>query len=347
MRTVPRWSRQRARRLVSWARKLNDVDLFRRAQVVAAAARGQDRASIMLMIGCASSTVSRVLGRFIEGGREALLDGRRNNGPTPIPDFFVETVEALLWQSPLDYGHGRPTWTRELLLYVAEEQTGIRVSVSSMGRILKRLGARRGRPKPTVECPLSDRQRRRRLANIRRLLDELPADEVAVYEDEVDIHLNPKVGFAFLPRGHQKLLMTPGKNEKAYIAGTLDAREGTVLWVGETLKNSSLFIKMLRKLDSHYAAARRIHVIVDNYGIHKSAETKAALGDMPRIQLHFLPPYCPDENRIERMWRDLHDNVTRNHQHGTLEDLCFAVSVWLDAVSPWPPSEYSPCVLAA
>ena len=29
--------------------------------------------------------------------------------------------------------------------------------------------------------------------------------------------------------------------------------------------------------------------------------------------LHFLPPYCPDHNRIERLWKDLHDNVTRNH----------------------------------
>jgi transposase len=30
--------------------------------------------------------------------------------------------------------------------------------------------------------------------------------------------------------------------------------------------------------------------------------------------LHFLPPYCPDDNRIERLWKDLHDNVTRNHK---------------------------------
>ena len=32
-----------------------------------------------------------------------------------------------------------------------------------------------------------------------------------------------------------------------------------------------------------------------------------------RIELHFLPPYSPDHNRIERTWQDLHANVTRNH----------------------------------
>ncbi len=125
-----------------------------------------------------------------------------------------------------------------------------------MSRILRRIGARRGRPKPTVQCPLSERQRRRRLKKIRTLLDELPDDEVAVYKDEVDIHLNPKVGLDWMLSGEQKRLVTPGKNEKAYIAGTLDARDGTVLWVGDGVKNSSLFIAMMRRLDEHYRDAR-------------------------------------------------------------------------------------------
>jgi transposase len=40
-----------------------------------------------------------------------------------------------------------------------------------------------------------------------------------------------------------------------------------------------------------------------------------------RVQLHFLPPYCPDHNRIERLWKDLHDNVTRNHRCSTMDQL--------------------------
>lgn len=169
------------------------------------------------------------------------------------------------------------------------------------------------------------------------MLTTLPPDEVAVYEDEVDIHLNPKVGLDWMPYGKQRTLPTPGQNRKAYVAGALDAHDGTVLWVGDTVKNSGLFTALLSQLDSHYPNARRIHVILDNYGIHHSRETKEALRAMPRIRLHFLPPYCPDENRIERLWGDLHANVTRNHQHQTLEDLCEAVAIFLDAASPWPP----------
>lgn len=122
-------------------------------------------------------------------------------------------------------------------------------------------------------------------------------------------------------------------------AGTLDVRDGKVLWVGAEKKNSGLFIQMLERLDEHYADAKLIHVILDNCAVHRSSETCTALGRMPRIRLHFLPPYCPDHNRIERLWQDLHANVTRNHRHRALVSLCAAVASWLDAASPWPSSK--------
>jgi hypothetical protein len=76
---------------------------------------------------------------------------------------------------------------------------------------------------------------------------------------------------------------------------------------------------------------------LDNYGIHKSRQTMAASRRLPRIRLHFLPPYSPDENRIERLWQDLHAAVTRNHKHTSLVDLCGDVARYLDAVTPWVP----------
>ena len=77
---------------------------------------------------------------------------------------------------------------------------------------------------------------------------------------------------------------------------------------------------------------RRIHLIVDNYSIHSACSVKAQLSQLgERFQLHFLPPYCPDENKIERLWRDLHANVTRNHRCSTLEQLMTEVHLWLSS----------------
>ena len=71
-------------------------------------------------------------------------------------------------------------------------------------------------------------------------------------------------------------------------------------------------------------------MILDNFIIHKSHMTRAWLAEFgARIQLHFLPPYCPSENRIERIWLDLHANVTRNHRQKTIDALLERVHGYL------------------
>lgn len=336
MENVPRKPRRWRRALLAWGRRLKDAATMLRVQVVAHAASGRSALHIVDALGCVRSHVYRTAARFVRGGRLALLDGRYRNGRRIADADFVRCIDALVRESPQDHGYPRPTWTRELLILVAAKLTGVRVSLTLMGRVLRRIGARRGRPKPIVCCPLSPRHKRRRLRAIKQLIANLPPDEVVVYEDEADVHLNPKIGIDWMARGQQKLVMTPGNNKKAYLAGALDARDGTVLWVGAGQKNSSLFVAMLDRLDAHYGTAKYIHVVLDNYGIHSSHETRRALARLPRIRLHFLPSYSPDHNRIERFWQDLHANVTRNHRHTTMEALCAAVAAWLNAASPWP-----------
>jgi len=65
-------------------------------------------------------------------------------------------------------------------------------------------------------------------------------------------------------------------------------------------------------------------VILDNYRIHSSQRSRRALaGHEGRIVLHLLPPCCPNENRNERPWEDLHAEVprNRNHSRATMEEL--------------------------
>jgi len=195
----------------------------------------------------------------------------------------------------------------------------------------KRLKIRLGRPKPTVRCPWPKARKTRRLKTLRRLVAELPDDEVLVYMDEVDIHLNPKIGPDYMLPGTQKDVLTPGKNHKRYLAGSLDARSGRLCWAEGERKNSTLFLQFLwQLLREEYPDAKRIHVILDNYRVHSSRQVQLTLPNMQdRIRLHFLPPYCPDDNRIERVWRDLHANVTRNHRCRTLGQLMSEVRRWL------------------
>jgi transposase len=72
-------------------------------------------------------------------------------------------------------------------------------------------------------------------------------------------------------------------------------------------------------------------VILENYGIHTCLQVQLALATEKgqRVKLLFLPPYCPEHNRIERIWEDLHANVTRNHRCQTMDELMTQVRTYL------------------
>lgn len=282
-------------------------------------------------LGAGRTTVYDVAKRFTEQGIAGLVDRREENGNRKLEEGYLAKLYDVVAGSPQDYGWRRPTWTRELLVQTMTKLTRVKIHVSTMSTALKILKARQGRPKPTVGCPWSKTAKNKRLRELRRLVETLPNDEVLVYEDEVDIHLNPVIGPDWMVPGQQKQVLTPGKNAKQYLAGAVDSRTGELIWVEGEKKNTLLFINLLWKLTQHYRKAKVIHVILDNYSIHSTQQVELSLATAAgsRIQLHFLPPYCPDHNRIERVWRDLHANVTRNHRCASLPELMKEVNHWL------------------
>ena len=277
-----------------------------------------------------NTTVYRVVKRFRERGEASLWDGREDNGVEKLSEDFLGLLDQIVRSNPQDHGWRRPTWTRELLVETMARKTGIRIHVATMSRALALIRARRANPRPRVKCPWFPAVKTRRLNVLRHLLATLPRREVAVYEDEVDVHLNPKIGLDWMGKGQQKEAWTPGQNEKRYLAGSMDVRTGEIHWVEGEKKDSWLFLDMLHKLTTVYAQAPVIHVILDNYGIHSSKIIAVALSHFAaRVRLHFLPPYSPDHNAIERVWQDLHANVTRNHRCADMAELMREVRYYL------------------
>jgi transposase len=316
---VPKRVKLEIRRL---RRETRDAGLAMRCQIVLHAAKDRSSRVIAEAVGCSRSWASRVLTRFGIEGIAGLMDSREDNGTLKLDDWYLGQLYEVVSGRPSDYGYPRPTWTRELLVKVLAKLTGVRIHVGTMSRALQMIGARRGRPRPVVRCPWSKPAKERRLRALRTLAANPAPREVVVYADEVDIHLNPKIGLDWMNRGQQKEVVTPGKNEKRYLAGALHVATGQLTCVEGNRKNSSLFVALLAALVQDYSGARKIHVILDNCRIHHSRMTQIALRNFgKRIVLHFLPPYCPNDNKIERVWLDLHAEVTRNHQRGSLAAL--------------------------
>lgn len=327
-----RLSKKERRELVSQAMGGRDGDWRMRCKIVRNLARRESPTKIATILACSRSHVYRVAHRFLEQGLAGLVDRREDNGDAKVTEQYEWTVLVAVAFSPQYYGYERPTWTQELLVLAAAGQTQIVVSTTTMSRLLAKHGVRRGRPKPTVKCPWAKAWKTRCLNKIKRLRAGLSPGEVLLYVDEVDIHLNPKIGADYMLPGQQKTVLTPGQNEKRYLAGALNAVTGRLAWVEGQRKTSALFIALVDQLVKRaYAWATKIHLVLDNFKIHSSRAVEAARrGWGPRVEFHFLPPYCPDHNRIERLWKDLHDNVTRNHTCASMDELMLRVNAYLE-----------------
>jgi transposase len=327
---IPRLDRAARRRLIKRSKKAKDPATTLRYLMIAKLGQGLSRQQVARDLACAPSTVVKAARRFADDGEEGLADQRAFNGIAKVDVRFTEQLERVLYSVPTEFGWERPTWTRELLGLELVRRGFPKVAVCTVGRALSAIGARLKAPRPIVLCPW-DRQRRLRvLRAIRRLAANASEAEPVFFEDEMDVHLNPKIGRDWMPRNHRRVVVTPGKNKKRFVAGALNAATGRVTFVEAPSKASDLFCKLVWKLLGEYRKAKRIHLIVDNYIIHSSKKTRrflAQFGD--RVALHFLPPYCPNDNRIERVWLDLHANVTRNHRCKSIEELMVHVFAFL------------------
>lgn len=331
------------RRLRRRMQSCKDARLRVRLNCVLLYAEGRRTEDIAKTLGCSTSTAIRAGKRYLAEGEGGLLDKRRFNGEQKIDDDMLAALVTLLEGTPQDHGWERPTWTVELLALTLGEMTRTEIGETSVRRMLGRLGARWGMPRPTVQCPWSKRKKNRRIRELEALVESLPDDEVVLYQDEVDVHLNPKIGRDWMLPGQQKEVPTPGNNVKRCVAGGLNPKTGSIVWTVGARRNSDLFIAFLRRVRETYPEARRIHLIVDNCKAHSSQKVRKALDEEfgGVIVLHFLPPYCPEHNAIERLWRELHANVTRNHRCKNIEALLAHVERFLKRAIPYPGSRPS------
>src|SRR5262245_41548268 len=318
-------------------RKDPDPELRFRAHIILLLAEGWRWEIITTLLFCSSRTIDRWKKRFDAEGIEGLT-GRKRGRPFRFGLGWVALlVTWVITKTPRDFGFLRSRWTCAILALVLRERHDVAVSRETVRRWLHRGQLAYRRPRPILGP--TDAERQAKLAELRQLLEELPADETAVWQDEVEIHTNPKIGPMRLLRGRQATVTTPGTNQKRHRSGPMHCRTGEVFVTEAARKqgrNSALFIRHLDELRGRLRRDRKIHVICDNAGCHTSWKVIHYLWKWERrIQVHLLPTYAPELNPIERVWWHLHENITRNHRCQSLEELLDQVFAWLGEENPF------------
>jgi transposase len=303
-----------------------------RAHIVLLLSEGQPWSLIAAMLFCSTATISRWKDRFESGGVEALLEENRGRGGGLLAGWGWLLVFWVKQLTPRSFGYYRSRWCCATLALVLSDLHGVEASAETVRRCLHKqnLVWRRPRPVPGPADPRKDYK----LRKIRELLKYLPEDEAAVFQDEVDLNLNPDIGSMWMEKGEQAEVVTPGTNVKRYLAGSMSWRSGELVVTQGTGRNADLFVRHLEDLRQSFRRYKKIHVICDNARFHTEKGSRLVReylekhGD--RIVLHYLPVYSPQHNPIERVWWHLREEITRNHRCRDIGELVRLTMNWIE-----------------
>jgi hypothetical protein len=173
-----------------------------------------------------------------------------------------------------------------------------------------------------------------------RLLALLPCADLYL-QDEVQVALHPTLMRVWCRRGRrgQRKVQAPGTNVKCYGFGVVDWRTGWFDWALADGRTAAPFCTQLRRVVMRSRARGRVAIVIlDNLSIHTPKGSKRLrtlveeLGD--DLVLVYTPPYDPDSNRIEWLWRALRKTVTHTHQRATLAELAADADAWAKSLTP-------------
>jgi transposase len=288
-----------------------------RARIVLECAGGASNAAVAAKLRTTGFTVGLWRNRFIAEGIAGLGDEPRPGAPREIGDEKVEQVVRLTMEKT---PKGATHWSSRTLA----ARTGL--SQSTISRIWRAFGLK---PHRTESFQLSN--------------DPLLVDKV---RDIVGLYLDPphhalvlcvdeKSQIQALSRSQPVLPMRSGQLERrthdykrhgvTSLFAALDIATGNVFGKCYHRHRSSEFLDFLRKIEAAVPVDLDIHLVLDNYGTHKTALIRHWLQKRPRYHLHFTPTHASWLNQVERWFALLTQRQIKRGSHRSVQQLESAI----------------------
>ncbi len=205
--------------------------------------------------------------------------------------------------------------------------------MSTMYGILRGLGFRHNRPRHAAKRAY-DPQAKAKMNAITGVLSSRVAGNHVLYEDESDLHLLPTLRSAWMLRGKQLRVPTPGTNHKKSVFGAMDIRTGAFIHRIFDRKRAAEFIEFLDHTVVAQYPTGKTHIILYNFSVHKARSVQAWLTSRPGVNLYFLPCYMPQLNPVEKVWWHMKAVVTANRLYGSMAALVDVANAFFEQLSP-------------
>ena len=276
--------------------------------------RIKDRIKAVLLSaeGWSQVMISQALRIRVETVHDHLTDYQKNQKLKPENGGSQSQLSALQSQELSNHLESKTRLKVFDICAYVKETYGVTFTVSGMTKWLKRYGFVYKKPKATPGKANRDQQ----AAFVRYyndLLTHTPLDEPIEFGDGVHPTMSTKVTAGWIKRGkkNDKIISTTASRTRINLMGSLNLETMSLTLEAYDRLNSQSMKQHFEALRVKYPKAPKIHLILDRGPYNRSKDTCAAAKKYG-IVLHFLPPYSPNLNPIERLWKLMNEHVRNN-----------------------------------
>ena len=287
-----------------------------RIKVILALADGFSHKDIACMLRLDDSTTRRYEREYQEGGVDELLNDHWSGGISKLTIDEERTLIAHLFETV--YGSAK-----EISAYI---KTEFAVSYTPQGLVplLHRLGFSY---KKTKQVPgKADPEKQKAFLKIyRRLRKKVNNSNVFLYFlDGSHPQHNSMPAYGWIKKGEEKELKTNTGRRRVNLNGALNIADHTVVVRDEDTINAEATIRLLKDIEAKHPKAATVYCIADNARYYRARAVRAYLA-RSKIELVFLPPYAPNLNLIERLWKFFHKKTTYNRYYASYAEFQDAI----------------------
>lgn len=213
-------------------------------------------------------------------------------------------------------------YVKDIVAYV-EVTFGILYTVHGMRHWLQRHGFSYKKP-AIVPGKANKEQQEKWLAEYEKLRAELPETETICFTDGVHPTHNVQPACGWIKKGVSKEIPANTGRSRLNLSGIIDVINHNVLVHEDTTLNAESTIRFFQKIEESYLGKKKVHVFCDNASYYRNKTVRRYL-EASKIVLHFLPPYSPNLNPIERLWKWMKERVIYNTYYEHIDDFRGAV----------------------
>lgn len=187
--------------------------------------------------------------------------------------------------------------------------------------------------KPAVVPGKANKEQQREwLAKYEILRQALPEDETICFMDGVHPTHNVQPAYGWIKKGVRKEIPANTGRERLNLSGVIDVVTHNIVIQEDQTLNAESTIRFFKRIEETYPDKSKVHIFCDNAGYYRNKVVTEYL-QTSKIKLHFLPPYSPNLNPIERLWKWMKERVIYNTYYEHFEDFKVAIFGFFSVLS--------------